>query len=302
MYEYVNTFKEVRSILEDLGLKDDAISDNYQSVFNKLNPNPFTFQQVMVDYLAEFNLKSLDFVDQRYWSNGIRVRRTGDVLIVTAVTADRRFVVSDRITHLSGDSIAMLGERYQKLLFNEQTDRQDWHPILKKQHEATVLRGDQIYTFDLKAFEEEGTPEVFERDGFTEVIVHHIRGLYQLTDLRKPLLIDLRDAYGVVPEERINHMAERFSESVFLVDGMTKGSAERLAAKINNQQLVGQETYGQAERLNKQSLGEQFFIYSEGKDMTVIPGTVVELNYETDIVREAAIQLLKQLRGGNING
>ncbi|WJP98625.1 hypothetical protein [Macrococcus bovicus] len=302
MYEYVTIFKKVRSILEELGLKDDMVSENYQSVFNKLNPNPFTFQQVMVDYLAEFNLKSLDFVDQRDWSSGIRVRRKGDVLVVTAVTADRRFVVGDCITHLSGDAIPLLGERYQKLLFNERADRQDWHPILKKQHEATVLRGDQIYTFDLKAFEEDGTAEVFAREGYTEIIVHHIRHLYQLEAGKEPLLIDLRDAYGVIPEERINVLAERFSEAVFIVDAMTKGSAERLVSQINKRQLVGQETYGQAGRLYRQSLGEQFFIYSEGKDMTVIPETVVELNYETDIGRDTAIHLLTQHRGGNIYG
>ncbi|TDM03980.1 hypothetical protein [Macrococcus carouselicus] len=297
MQQYLAIFKEVRYILAEQGLKDEAISDNYQSVFSKLNPNPFTFQQVMVDYLAEFSVKSLDFVDQHFWSNGIRVRRCGDELMVTSVTADMRFVVGDRITHLSGDAVSALAERYRKLLFNEPPDRQDWHPILKKQHQAVVRRGEETYEFDLKAFEENGETEPFCRGAYSEVIVQHVRGLFHyLNEAEGPQLIDIRDAYGVIPEDRIDGMVQNLpAGSVVLIDALTKGSAERFASKLNPAQLVGQETYGQAEPLTKKPLGEQFFIYSSGKDSTVIPGTMVKLKGEADVVRETGIELLNNL-------
>ncbi|GGA97213.1 hypothetical protein ERX37_03905 [Macrococcus hajekii] len=296
MQQYLTIFKEVRGILEQQGLKDEAISDNYQSIFTKLNPNPFTFQQVMVDYLSEFGVKSLDFVDQTFWSNGIRVRRSEKGLIVTAVTGDNRFVVGDKITHLSGDSVQQLSDRYQKLLFNELVDRQDWLPILKKQHSAALLRGDQTYTFDLKAFDENGETEVYKRNGFTEVIVHHVRDFYHyLMSASGPQLIDIRNAYGVMTETRIDEMTEKLPvHSIVLIDALTKGSAERFASKLDKKQLVGQETYGQAGILNKKRLDDQFFIYPESKDSTVEPGTMVKLSSDIDTIRNKGIEQLNR--------
>ncbi len=299
MDNYLAIFLEVKQRLETLGYRDDEVSSNYEEIFRKLSPNSLTFQQLMVEYLGEFNVKSMDYIDQHDWTNGIRVRRHHDALIVTDVENALQFVVGDEITALSGDTIAELAERYKKLLFNEPPERQDWHPILRKQNRTQVKRGNQSYEFDLHVYEDDMRISETEHRGFSEVIIYEIKALHQyLHHDIGPVLIDLRQSYGVVPENQIIWMVEQLASKQFvlLIDSFTKGSAERLASYFEGQgRLVGRETYGQAGRLEKIALGDHFFIYSTDKDRTVLPDVMVELNessYLHDDIREAGIQEL----------
>ncbi|WP_133444429.1 hypothetical protein [Macrococcus lamae] len=299
MENYLAIFREVRRRLETEGYSNHEISDNYEEIFKKLSPNELTFQQLMVEYLGEFNVKSMDYVDQHYWTNGIRVRRYKDALIVTDVIDDLQFVVGDEIIALSGDSINELAERYQKLLFNEPTERQDWHTILRKQNSAQVKRGDQFYDFELHVYDDTRGLEVIDHEQFPEVIVYSIDTLHKyLHSPAETLLIDLTAAYGVIPDNQVDWIAEQLNgrEFIMLIDALTKGSAERLASRFEGQgRIVGRETYGQAVSLQKVALGNQFFIYSADKDKTVFPDVMVELresSFLQDDIRQAGIDVL----------
>ncbi|UTH14615.1 hypothetical protein [Macrococcus equipercicus] len=303
MENYLTIFREVRSLLEQEGYSNDTISSNYEEIFKNLSPNELTFQQLMVEYLSEFNVKSMDYIDQHYWTNGIRVRRYNDALIVTDVIDDLQFVVGDEIVALSGDPLSDLAERYQKLLFNEPAERQDWHPILRKQSSAKVRRSDQYYDFDLHVYDDNRGLDVIQHDQYTEVVVYSIDMLQRyLHEPAERLLIDLTAAYGVIPDNQIDWMAEQLArtEFVMLVDAMTKGSAERLADSFAGRgRLVGRETYGQAQLLKKVALGNHFFIYSAYKDKTVLPDVMVELSessfLQDDIRQVGRFELMNRL-------
>lgn len=298
MNQYLNIFNTVRQKLEWLGYVDDEVSDNYASIFMKLSPNPFTFQQLMVDYLSEFNVKSLDFIEIDYVTNGIRVRRQGDVLIVTDVTEDTRFVVGDEITKLSGDSISELAERYKKLLFFEEESREDWHPILRKQSDVTLMRGDEEYSFDLKTFPV-SEAEVLTHPDYKEWLIYHLSDLQNLLveEPDKKVLIDLRNSFGLVSEERLQWMVERINtiQPIILVDALTKGSAEHLVDMLSQDNIFGRETYGQAEPLHRDIIDGYYFIYSEGKDKTVLPGNMVELSESSFISDDIKQEALKRI-------
>lgn len=290
MNSYLSIFKEVTTTLASIGLSDEDISSNYATIFTKLKPNAFTFQQLMVDYLCEFNVKSLDFNMLNPMTNGIRVRRDGDALVVTSVTDDTRFVVGDRITHLSGDSIVHLAERYKKLLFYETTERQDWHPILKKQSNVDLKRGNELYHFELNVYEL-GANEVLVYDDYTEVIVKDMRHLS--LNYNTPVLLDLRNATGFVSEKAINHLAEQLilTPYVALVNELTKGSAERLASKLKH--VLGRETYGQAGLLERELIDQYEFIYSRTQDETVTPMNHIPFNSWSDTIRLEGKKLLE---------
>lgn len=296
MNQYLEIFKTVRQKLEWLGYVDDEVSDNYASIFMKLSPNPFTFQQLMVDYLSEFNVKSLDFIEMEYVTNGVRVRRQGDSLIVTDVTEDTRFVVGDRIIKLSGDAVSDLAERYKKLLFFETESREDWHPILRKQTDVTLMRGDEEYTFDLLTFPASAS-EVLTHPDYEEWIIYHLSDLQSLLveDTNQQLVIDLRNSFGLVSEERLQWMAERIRvlDPIILVDALTKGSAEHFVDMLSHNNVWGRETYGQAEPLHHDIIDGYYLIYSESKDKTVLPGNMVELresSYISDDIKQAALR------------
>lgn len=69
---------------------------------------------------------------------GFTVRRIGDALYVVSAEAGLPVAPGDRVVALDGLPIPEAAEKYQKLLFGESNERQDWHGLLPLFAEATV--------------------------------------------------------------------------------------------------------------------------------------------------------------------
>lgn len=284
-YHYHEIFSEVKEkIAAQYNLSDDAANTLYLNIVKNLAPNnDYTFQQIMLEYLTELQIKSLFFFHKdMVGHNGFYVKKQSDALIVTEVNDDNRLVVGDVITKMSNDEINILESRYKKLLFHEDDNNQDWTHIIAKQSQLTVLRRAEEYTFDVQQFNQFPENTVRRYDGYQIVTIYNFDETvtYQ-HDV--PVILDLRYARGI--------KSHQYAADIILISPLTKGSPEYFASQ-SNAKKIGENSFGAANIFNAIEFDDFVFVYGTDEEFVVQPDIHITNEAESDAIMEEAKRII----------
>ncbi|MCU7556666.1 hypothetical protein [Macrococcus capreoli] len=280
-YHYHEIFKHVATKVHALiGFQDDETDALYLNMIKNLSPgNDYTFQQMMMEYLTEFQVKRFFFYHRYLWChNGFHAKKSGDSLIVTEVNADTRLVVGDSIMKMSQDDIKVLNTRYAKLLYYDDDLSQDWSHIIEKQSQMTVLRGDQTYEFDVQQFMQLPDNSVKQYNGYIVVTIYNFDE-HVAYDHNCPVILDLRYARGITPQT--------YHADVILISAQTKGSAE-FFIQHSGIKTVGERSFGAANRFETLTFDNFVFVYGLDKEGEVIPDEWINDEAEHDFILDRA--------------
>lgn len=282
-YHYHTIFSLVSDKLVELyNIEDKSTNEMYMSIIKNLGPgNDYTFQQIMMEYLMEFQFKNLFFYNKiKMGFNGFHVNKLNDVLEVVEVNEDHRLVVGDLITKMSQDEIKVLEARYIKLLFHEDDAQQDWTHILSKQSQMTVQRGEELYEFECRQYEQLPDNTVKRYKDFQVVTIYNFD---ETIDYNNDLsvILDLRYARGI--------QNQTYHADIILTSRLTKGSPEYFASNSNSL-IIGEKTYGAANKFETLEFDSFVFVYGTEKEDGVVPDILVE-NYAT---KDAMMDLARQ--------
>lgn len=284
-YHYHEIFSGVRDkISSQFNLSDDATNTLYFNIIKNLAPNnDYTFQQIMLEYLTELQIKSLFFFHKdMIGHNGFSVKKQGEVLIVTEVNDDNRLVVGDVITKMSDDEINILESRYKKLLFHEDDNNQDWTHIIAKQSHLTLLRGEEEYKFDVQHFNHFPENTVKSYNGYQIVTIYNFDETVTYPhDL--PVILDLRYARGI--------KSHQYEADIILISSLTKGSPEFFASQ-SNAKKIGEPSFGAANNFNTIKFGDFVFVYGTEEEFVVQPDIRLTNNAENDAIMEEAKRII----------
>lgn len=274
-YHYPEIFSEVsKRIASQYNIADDNTNALYLSIIKNLAPNnDYTFQQIMLEYLTELQIKSLFFFHRKLIGhNGFHVKKQGDDLVVIEVNHDYRLVVGDVITKMSNDDINVLESRYKKLLFHEDDNAQDWTHIIAKQSHLTLLRGEEEYTFDIHHFSHFPENTVKRYDGYQIVTIYNFdeEVTYSL-DL--PVIMDLRYARGI--------RSQQYQADIILMSSLTKGSPEYFTANSNAKKL-GECSFGAVNKFETDEFDDFVFVYGIEEESVVKPDVSITNKAESD--------------------
>ncbi|WP_414043370.1 hypothetical protein ACMGE9_00855 [Macrococcus sp. EM39E] len=280
-YQYHTIFSEVAELIaSQYNINDTATNELYLNIVKNLGPdNDYTFQQIMLEYLTEFQMKSLFFFHRNLVGhNGFHVKKQGNALVVSEVNADNRLVVGDIITKMSQDEIPVLESRYSKLLFHEDDTAQDWTHIISKQSQMTVVRGKEDYEFDIMQFVNlpENTVKRYER--YQIVTIYNFDEIVTI-DIDLPVILDLRYARGINRYE--------YDADVILMSGQTKGSPEYFIAQ-SPAEKIGETTFGAANNFETKNYDDFVFVYGTEEESVVKPDKFMENIADTDELMDAA--------------
>lgn len=265
---YHSIFTSVaEKINEVYGIHDTDTRTLYLNIIKQLGPhNDYTFQQIMMEYLSEFQIKGLYFYNKNATThNGFHVNKKDDVLEVIEVNDDNRLVVGDRITSMSDDAIPVLEQRYQKILYHEDDNSQDWTHIISKQSTMTVERGDQTYTFDIERYPYTEENRVQSYEGYQIATIYNFDEAVDLVE-DLPVILDLRYARGIQP----NH----YKADVILMSRHTKGSPE-LFIQQSDAYKIGEPTFGAANKYATEDFDDFVFLYGVNVDSRAIPDEII---------------------------
>ncbi|TDM42150.1 hypothetical protein ETI06_03200 [Macrococcoides goetzii] len=284
-YHYHEIFSEVKEkIAAQYNLSDDAANTLYLNIIKNLAPNnDYTFQQIMLEYLTELQIKSLFFFhEDMVGHNGFYVKKQGDALIVTEVNDDNRLVVGDVITKMSNDEINILESRYKKLLFHEDDINQDWTHIIAKQSQLSISRGAEEYTFEVQHFNQFPENTVRRYDGYQVVTIYNFDEMvtYQ-HDL--PVILDLRYARGL--------HTHQYAADIILISPLTKGSPEYFASQ-SNAMKIGENSFGAANIFNTIEFDEFVFVHGTDEEFVVQPDIHITNEAESDTILEEAKRII----------
>lgn len=288
--KYHHIFKAVSDkISEVLHIQDEATKELYTTIVKQLAPgNDYTFTEIMKEYLAEYQQKSFIFYHHQRHS-GFIVNRIEEGLEVIEVNEDTRFVTGDIITHLSGDSVDVLSDRYRKLLFHDAFEKQEWAPLILKQHDAEIRRGSEHYHFTLNSY---AIPEahVISRDAYQQIIIYapdQLALIQENINRDTPIILDLRytkgiqDLYDIQPE-------------IILISRHTAGSAEAYASR-SSALKVGEETFGALSTYETLELGPFTFEYGVTGERTAYPDVEIDNEAAQDKILEFAVNHVRNI-------
>lgn len=280
-YHYHTIFSEVADLISSqYNIKDDATNELYLNIIKNLGPNnDYTFQQIMLEYLTEFQMKSLFFYHRNLMGhNGFHVKKQGDALVVTEVNADNRLVVGDMITKMSQDAIPVLESRYTKLLFHEDDAAQDWSHIISKQSQMTVIRGEEEYEFDITQFANLPENTVKRYDEYQVVTLYNFDEIVTV-DQDLPVILDLRYARGIFQRD--------YQAEVILMSAQTKGSPENFIEN-SSAYKIGEQTFGAGNDFSTQTFDDFVFVYGTEEERPAQPDEYVENDDFSDAILDAA--------------
>lgn len=284
-YHYHEIFSGVRDkISSQFNLSDDATNTLYLKIIKNLAPNnDYTFQQIMLEYLTELQIKSLFFFHKdMVGHNGFFVIKQGEVLIVIEVNDDNRLVVGDVITKMSNDEINILESRYKKLLFHEDDNNQDWTHIIAKQSNLTLLRGEEEYKFDVQYFNHFPENTVKSYNGYQIVTIYNFDETVTYPhDL--PVILDLRYARGI--------KSHQYEADIILISSLTKGSPEFFASQ-SNAKKIGEHSFGAANIFYTIEFDDFVFVYGAEEEFVVQPDIRLTNNAESDAIMEEAKRII----------
>ncbi|WP_414046639.1 hypothetical protein ACMGE5_10130 [Macrococcus equi] len=280
-HHYHTIFSQVAEKITSLNhTKDESTENLYLNIIKNLGPdNDYTFQQIMLEYLSEFQIKSLFFYHRNLIGhNGFHVKKKSDHLVVTEVNEDTRLVVGDNITAMSDDLIPVLETRYKKLLFHEVDAQQDWTHIIDKQSKLDVLRGEEQYQLEVKRFQSFPDNTISRYETYQIVTIYNFDDTVDYkNDL--PVILDLRYARGIT--------AQNYDADVILISSQTKGSPE-LYASQSDAYKIGETTFGAANIYETMHFDDFIFVYGIEEDGTATPDEYIEHDAIYDDVLSAA--------------
>ncbi len=288
--KYHHIFKAVsEKISEVLHIHDEATKELYTTIVKQLAPgNDFTFTEIMKEYLAEYQQKSFKFY-QHPRHNGFMVNRIDEGLEVIEVNEDTRFVTGDIITHLSGDSVDVLSDRYRKQLFHDTFQKQEWAPLILKQHDAELRRGSEHYHFTLNSYALP-EPQILSRDTYQQITIYAPEQLVNIQeDIIKdtPVILDLRYTKGI-------QQLYDIQPQIILISRHTEGSAEAFAS--NSDVLkVGEETFGALSEYETLELGPFTFEYGITGERTAYPDVEIGNEAAQDKILEFAVNHVRNI-------
>lgn len=160
MDKYLELVKTIESVVKNDysgSLDKKAVMHKNSISLKKLGKNITRndFYDLVSDYLRLFKDRHLQLLNNssEIFSNGFKVRRFEDGLVVTHVFQNIELEVGDLITHLNNTNINEIELDYRNYFFSDDKSRQDWGEIIRKFQMITYIRSEVEYNYDLEKFD-----------------------------------------------------------------------------------------------------------------------------------------------------
>ncbi|MDD5190097.1 MAG: S41 family peptidase [Dehalococcoidales bacterium] len=121
------------------------------------------FVKTVRSYLLDFQDHHVNFRRNtaNVFTNGFDVRRYEDKLYVYRVDQEKELRVGDAICAIDGQDIPTVAQRFQKELYYETNERQNWWSVLVGSKKCTVQRENRKFEFVLKRYSPGDEPPVY---------------------------------------------------------------------------------------------------------------------------------------------